>query len=71
MKSSGNDIDPCWEMRDCKRRIYEQCPAYLQRDTGRPCWEIDNTFCDTLLDTPSTCDLCKVYCLYHTEDGLT
>jgi hypothetical protein len=65
MRSSGNDKVPCWELRDCQRTIHEKCPAYLQRDVVRPCWDIDNTLCDLLLDTPKTCDLCIVYQLYY------
>lgn len=57
----------CWEMCNCPQTIYQECPAYNNRDT--PCWQIEGTYCKlddwaaTGRDT-SICQVCRVYKKY-------
>jgi len=58
---------PCWEWRDCTRSLCEKCPAFLDR--SRPCWETENTICDSVLGTDRSCEICKVYLTYNLSIG--
>lgn len=52
-------------MRECAKYVCEKCPAKLNPE--RPCWEIDGTLCDKVLGTQKSCEVCKVYRLYHPD----
>jgi hypothetical protein len=34
----------CWEFKNCKKEVYEACPAYPAK--GLDCWKVSGTKCD-------------------------
>jgi len=56
----------CWEIRDCSPILYLNCSAFKQSDV--PCWNLSDTQCSKLSETPKTCDLCEVFIRYHRHE---
>jgi hypothetical protein len=55
--------EPCWNLMDCLKYVYEKCPAYFNPE--RPCWEVAYTQCEILIGIHKDCKYCKVYRLYN------
>ncbi len=58
-------LKPCWEIRDCSRRICEACPAW-EFHMGDLCWFINGTICrgkpqDTWAKKMKVCRKCEVF----------
>ena len=68
---SGKDTDsacsPCWILRNCPEALRNQCPAYFTKD--KPCWEIEDTLCHIVMESPKTCEICTVFLSRNNKSG--
>ena len=68
--------NPCWEMHECPVSLRDECPAYIYRFSGYPCWEIEGTLCKLNTKDGTTsfidrCYNCNVYMKYGKGEPIT